>query len=710
MRQTKIKKYSIFFLCLCIGSVFFLTLQKHPEPTYYYADGNPDNTYDDTNTATLNTSVARGSRPHFTQLKGDGTDTATVLIYMIGSDLESEQGLATADLNEILYADSNKNVNVLLQTGGTTNWQNSSFQSNTIQRWKVSGNTFECLSKDTKDISMADSSTLSSFLRWGTTAYPADRYDLIFWDHGGTSPHGFGFDETYPKRSLRADTIAKALQDSGVHYDFIGFDAGLTATIENAIAIAPYADYMIASEAIEQAKGWYYTSWLTSLYADPSIPTLSLGKVILDSYALVSMQENIHDRYAMSFIDLSEIDTFLPHAIEQFGSRIQNRIENGEYKKITNARQNTQEFSSAYESDQIDLCDFALELDDKDLAKVLLSSVKYRRTANMPHANGLSAYVPFHDLTESSSLYSLFHNLHVGSEYMDSLRLFSLYTAIGRIASSHTSPPFISLLKNEKVTIPDLKEEELYQLCTDTDALEGQFGTNILWDKEDIQKAVSYVHREKDSTFHLSFRKQDIFFQTSNPAALDSITITPAIESANGYVLLGEQKFKNTHALKNIPPTFFGKWIHINGHPAFLYQNPVEDPYILGYVPAILNAKEVYIPIEIKEDGYQATHAIRLYPSQIQAKGTIPLRQGDTITLLGERYQKNGEQKKNIPLSPSFTIQEELIVQERTLLSSSIIYSYRYRNLYGQEQNTPFLSYERTEDRSRKIQKASSNE
>ena len=65
----------------------------------------------------VNTNVSSEAREKYTQKKGGGRDKVTVMVYMIGSDLESESGMATADLNEMLYAQiDNKNLNILLNS------------------------------------------------------------------------------------------------------------------------------------------------------------------------------------------------------------------------------------------------------------------------------------------------------------------------------------------------------------------------------------------------------------------------------------------------------------------------------------------------------------------------------------------------------------------------------------------------------------------
>jgi len=55
-----------------------------------------------------------------------GAQDRTIMIYMVGSNLESESGLGTVDLNSIDYDTmDNENINVVLIAGGSTNWYNN---------------------------------------------------------------------------------------------------------------------------------------------------------------------------------------------------------------------------------------------------------------------------------------------------------------------------------------------------------------------------------------------------------------------------------------------------------------------------------------------------------------------------------------------------------------------------------------------------------
>ena len=55
--------------------------------------------------------------------------------YLCGSDLESQNGCATADLSEMLEVQLPENVNVVIETGGANAWQNEEMDPSKLQRW-----------------------------------------------------------------------------------------------------------------------------------------------------------------------------------------------------------------------------------------------------------------------------------------------------------------------------------------------------------------------------------------------------------------------------------------------------------------------------------------------------------------------------------------------------------------------------------------------
>ena len=61
--------------------------------------------------------------------------TWTIFVYLCGTDLESDGGFATHDLQEMLDASTSSNVRFVIQTGGTALWQNEVVGSDGICRY-----------------------------------------------------------------------------------------------------------------------------------------------------------------------------------------------------------------------------------------------------------------------------------------------------------------------------------------------------------------------------------------------------------------------------------------------------------------------------------------------------------------------------------------------------------------------------------------------
>ncbi|SHI02488.1 hypothetical protein SAMN02745823_01981 [Sporobacter termitidis DSM 10068] len=250
--------------------------------------------------------AADGFRKNYTQLLGGGRDKATVMIYVCGSDLESGGGYATLDIREMLEADLGDNVNVVLETGGSTSWSTGAISGGTVQRWSIEDGRLRELS-DLGSTAMLSPDQLGDFISFAAASYPANRYALVFWDHSGGSLYGYGADELYPDTVLFLPDIARALMDSGMKFDFVGFDACLTSSVETAYMLEPYADYLIGSEEMAPAYGWDYTAWLSALGTNTSIDTVELGKVIVDSFPAPNAPPGSGKDATLSVVALREI-------------------------------------------------------------------------------------------------------------------------------------------------------------------------------------------------------------------------------------------------------------------------------------------------------------------------------------------------------------------------------------------------------------------
>ena len=216
-------------------------------------------------------------------------DDHTVLIYMCGADLESENQLATGDIQEILKVSGQPDdVNIVIETGGAKSWASTYGISSTyLERYHVEN---KSLVRDNQltYASMGLTSTLQSFIEYGLNNFPAERTGLVFWNHGG-GMRGVCYDEKKNDDVLKNSEIKSAVSGalsncgmSGQKLEWVGYDACLMAVQDIAETNSQYFNYMIASEESEAGYGWDYDNWVDDLYSKKT--TTTILKAIVDSF------------------------------------------------------------------------------------------------------------------------------------------------------------------------------------------------------------------------------------------------------------------------------------------------------------------------------------------------------------------------------------------------------------------------------------------
>ena len=241
----------------------------------------------------------------------------TFMVYMVASDLESTGYHATQDILEMMSVGSTKNVNVIIQTGGSANSTINDFRFidfTKVQRHQVMNDEIKLI-QDLGKRNMASASTLGDFVSWGLSRYPAEKYVIILWDHGA-GMIGFGYDDIYDD-ILDLGELHEGLAPivhQGKQFEIIGFDACLMASVEVANAITGRGKYLVASEELEPAWGLDFGAILESIDANPKQDGKALGIVIADSYlAHARKQGSEYENYSadraltMSVIDLEKI-------------------------------------------------------------------------------------------------------------------------------------------------------------------------------------------------------------------------------------------------------------------------------------------------------------------------------------------------------------------------------------------------------------------
>ena len=375
--------------------------------------------------------------------KGSGKDVVTVMIYMCGTDLESKYGMGTSDLGEMVKATISDKVNVIVETGGCRAWKNNIVSSSVNQIYQVQTGGLKRLASDFGTKYMTDPENLASFIQYCTKNFPADRNILIFWDHGGGSLSGYGYDEKQGSSFTGADSmtlpeINEALKKGGCVFDWIGFDACLMATLETAMVCNSYADYMIASEESEPGTGWYYTTWLTELSQNTSAATEDIGRTIVDTFVSASQRSQANAQVTLSVLDLAKMQGTVPMALSSFSTATTALIKGDGYKKVAEARANVRQFarqSRINQVDFIDLCDRINTAEAKTLAAALKGCVAYNKTT-ITRANGVSVYFPYETLTGVKSAVSTYNSLGIDSEFTKCIQSFASVGQGGQFASS----------------------------------------------------------------------------------------------------------------------------------------------------------------------------------------------------------------------------------------------------------------------------------
>ncbi len=311
-------------------------------------------------------------------------DTWTVMLYLDGTDLESESSQATNNLREILQTEPSDKVKLVIQTGGTKEWHCENLgveiDPGKLQRYLYTPTGLEL--KDEQPLApMNDKDTLASFISYCAEAYPAERYMLVMWDHGGGTANGMVMDELYPDNGLLSvKNFGEAIKASGVHFDTVITDMCLMSSVECAQALAPYADYYIGSEENAAGTGTAFTEWMEYLYENPGCTSEQFGKVFCGAFqrkykALNDSMSQDSGTFAM--LDLSKIGA-VNDALEAMFAEIDSY--SGDIAHLTQLasavnKADTYNYGTRLWFGMVDLADFAVKAREAGLSKQVSNDV-----------------------------------------------------------------------------------------------------------------------------------------------------------------------------------------------------------------------------------------------------------------------------------------------------------------------------------------------
>ena len=695
------------------------------------------------NTASVDTTVSSKAREKYTTIRGNRKDEVTILVYMCGTDLESQNGMGTSDLKEMTQATLGSKVSLIVYTGGCRRWRNNVISSSVNQIYQIQDGKLYCLEKDLGTASMTKPETLTGFIRYGAEHFPANRMCLILWDHGGGSVTGYGYDEKYASGgAMSLAGIRTALKNAGQKFDFIGFDACLMATVENGLMLSEYADYLIASEETEPGVGWYYTNWLTSLGKNTSMPTVEIGKQIVDDFIDVCARQCRGQGTTLSVTDLAELQATVPSELNSFGRETTSLIQNQEYKTIATARSRTREFAQSTRIDQIDLVHFASNLgtaQGKSLAKAIRGAVKYNRSGgSISNAYGLSIFFPYKAANKLPKMVSTYQAIGMDEEYTRCIQEFASLELSGQAVAGTSLQHYSS----QSVGMGSLLESLLgggygssgssgfggygsgaYGTGTPvsgsdmTDLLGGLFGGSYggsssggytddlfsIFSGRSItaEQVAEYLTENSFDAQALVWSDGRITLPKEQWNQVESLCISAFVDDGEGYIDLG---MDTTFTLDgdSLVADFDGTWISVDRQPMAYYYLTTEeegDAYaITGYSPALLNGERVRLMILFDNehpDGVIAG-AEPVYhdgETDAQAKNLIQIGAGDQIQFLCDYYDYQGNYQDTYLLGDPLTLGEKVEIANSPVGNRPVKITYCFTDYYQQRYWTPSLVY-----------------
>ncbi len=202
---------------------------------------------------------------------------------------------------------------------------------------------------------MGNVNTLSNFVKWGTSNYPADNLAVVIWNHGsGWRPvynisraaslkpmplinlpgrRAFSQDDN-TRNEIQTWELPAALTGLSQPVDALVFDASLEQMIEVAYQNRTVARVQVGSEESPPGRGYPYDKWLTDLKASGKNSCEVAGNIVQDFVNSYSGQTGI----TQSYVDLSKMSG-VAAALDAFGAALLPHI-NDQAAIIASARAN----------------------------------------------------------------------------------------------------------------------------------------------------------------------------------------------------------------------------------------------------------------------------------------------------------------------------------------------------------------------------------
>ena len=575
-----------------------------------------------------------------------------VLTYVIGSNLENQVGLASMNITQMKDATKQgPNLKFVMEAGGSNRWFTSGIKNKSVGRYVIENGKVTLVESLDDTVSMSQEKELEEFLNWAKENYPADRYMLVLWDHGGGLGSGYGQDDLNKREDNRYGTlmvneIEEAIKQSGMKFDLIGFDACLMQNVETAKVLEPYADYYLASEETESGYGWYYTSAFGMLAKDPTISTEDFGRELIsifDVYNTTLRNGKPQPETTLSLIDLTRIRPAFDKLAELYmRENMAIKADPADYTDISLAARKSYIFDN---QEQIDLIDYLSLLDGSDYDDTICSpeelnkiinyfkaAIVYRNAVSNDGINGLALTFPYDSIASykyERDQYDRFIMTAAKQFYDD------YFSIMAYIHKDEYSKP-VEVFGVPIIDGTDYTKEDWY-----VEGFENYVDAPAITDIPLIETEYGWQLELPDSVWRIIADSQQTAYQ----------------KSEDGWRYLGRDVAgsldENDHPMISTD----GTWIHINDQLVCYEAEPAvsgdEGVTYKGTVKAMLN-DETKIILKIEWDPITEDTGLEVYghvvgytfadnETSYMEKGLQEIKPGDTLQFLFDYYDEEGK-------------------------------------------------------------------
>ncbi|MEZ4266442.1 MAG: clostripain-related cysteine peptidase [Myxococcota bacterium] len=168
----------------------------------------------------------------------------------------------------------------------------------------------------TDEIDSTDPAELSAAVEAAFTEFPADRYAVMLWNHGGSWDGGYGSDVDDGKLDdgtnmthVEATSAVKAgLAAAGIEgtrpLSFFFFDTCLMGNVEVAYAARELAKVYVGNAEVDFGSGLNYRAFLSSISASPAAALTELAKEEVTGWGVRHKSKGLSDNLLRSHVAL----------------------------------------------------------------------------------------------------------------------------------------------------------------------------------------------------------------------------------------------------------------------------------------------------------------------------------------------------------------------------------------------------------------------